>query len=242
VARPVHEAEREARINEMLDAAQRLIYTKGYDHMTVQDLLDALDMSKGAFYYYFDSKQALLEAMVTRMVSQMTDAIAPVVADETMPALDRLEAIFRMAVGWKSRRLDLLVGLVRVWYDEDNALMREKLTRIAHERFGAILKAVIAQGIAEGCIHTDYPDLAGGIAVDLLQCLSAEIARCLISWDRLEDGPRRLERLIDAYTATIERLLGVAPGSIHLVDPAVLHAWGERFAAAAVLAHKEGIG
>ncbi len=43
-----------------LDAAERLIRTKGYEQMTVQDVLDELGASKGAFYHYFDSKEALL--------------------------------------------------------------------------------------------------------------------------------------------------------------------------------------
>jgi AcrR family transcriptional regulator len=43
-----------------LDVAQRLVQTKGYEAMSIQDVLDELDASKGAFYHYFDSKQALL--------------------------------------------------------------------------------------------------------------------------------------------------------------------------------------
>ena len=41
------------RRNEILDVAQRLIYTKGYEQMTIQDILDGLQISKGAFYHYF---------------------------------------------------------------------------------------------------------------------------------------------------------------------------------------------
>ena len=44
------------RRNDILDAARRLIYTKGYEQMTIQDILDELGISKGAFYHYFDSK------------------------------------------------------------------------------------------------------------------------------------------------------------------------------------------
>ena len=55
------------RRNEILDAAQRLVYRKGYEQMTIQDILDDLHLSKGAFYHYFDSKQSLLEALIERM-------------------------------------------------------------------------------------------------------------------------------------------------------------------------------
>jgi len=100
-------------MDEILDAAQALIQTqtKGYEQMTIQGLLDALRVSKGAFYQYFDSKQALVEALVGRMVEQVTAALWPLVEDKGLPAPVNLEAIFRAAVDWKNERLDSLVEL-----------------------------------------------------------------------------------------------------------------------------------
>ena len=64
MARAVKEQEYVAKRNGILDAMQRFVYTKGYEQMTIQDILDDLQISKGAFYHYFDSKQAVLEALV----------------------------------------------------------------------------------------------------------------------------------------------------------------------------------
>ena len=63
MARKVKEEDYASRRNEILDAARTLVYTKGYEQMSIQDILDALKISKGAFYHYFDSKPALLEAL-----------------------------------------------------------------------------------------------------------------------------------------------------------------------------------
>src|SRR5689334_20622507 len=52
--------------NAILDAAQRSITTKGYEQMTTQDLLQELQISRGALYHYFESKQALPMALVER--------------------------------------------------------------------------------------------------------------------------------------------------------------------------------
>jgi tetracycline repressor-like protein len=48
-----HAVRREA----FLDAGQRLIATKGYTQLSIQDVLDELASSKGAFYHYFDSRR-----------------------------------------------------------------------------------------------------------------------------------------------------------------------------------------
>ena len=68
MARTVKAAEHAARRDAILDAAQRLILSNGYERLTVQDLLDDLQISKGAFYHYFDSKPAVIEALSARLV------------------------------------------------------------------------------------------------------------------------------------------------------------------------------
>ncbi|MGH2479577.1 MAG: TetR/AcrR family transcriptional regulator, partial [Ktedonobacteraceae bacterium] len=71
MARTVNEAAYEARRNAILDAAQRAITTRGDEQMAIADLLSELRMSSGAFYHYFDSKPALLLALVERTRDQM---------------------------------------------------------------------------------------------------------------------------------------------------------------------------
>ena len=73
--------ESSVRRNEILDVAQQLVFTKGYEQMTIQDILDGLHISKGAFYHYFDSKGDLLEALVERMASDGMRLLLPIVED-----------------------------------------------------------------------------------------------------------------------------------------------------------------
>jgi TetR/AcrR family transcriptional regulator, transcriptional repressor for nem operon len=63
------------RRTEILDVAQRLLVTRGYEEMGVQDILDELQISKGAFYHYFDSKLALLAAVIDRMQDALREPL-----------------------------------------------------------------------------------------------------------------------------------------------------------------------
>ena len=58
-----------SRRDEFIDAGQKLIQTRGYEQFSIEDLLAEVGASKGAFYHYFGSKQALLEAIVDRLVT-----------------------------------------------------------------------------------------------------------------------------------------------------------------------------
>src|SRR5262249_62071951 len=86
MARTVNVAEHAARRDAILDAAQRLILSQGYERLTVQDILDDLRISKGAFYHYFDSKPGVIEALAERLVGESERALAPVVADRELQA------------------------------------------------------------------------------------------------------------------------------------------------------------
>src|SRR4030095_16064773 len=125
MARIVKEAEYTARRNEILDAALQLVYTKGYVKMTIQDILDQLHMSKGAFYHYFDSKADVLDALVERMVvEQVEPLLLSIVRDPHLTALEKLQGYFGTAVRWKTAKKALMMELLKVWYSDENVLAR----------------------------------------------------------------------------------------------------------------------
>ncbi|MGB6371054.1 MAG: TetR/AcrR family transcriptional regulator, partial [Atribacterota bacterium] len=50
------------RRTEFLDTAQELFFTKGYEQTAVETIIKKMGLSKGTFYYYFKSKEDLLDA------------------------------------------------------------------------------------------------------------------------------------------------------------------------------------
>lgn len=58
----------EVTVEKILDVSQRLFLEKGYDHTTIQDIVDELGgLSKGAIYHHFKSKEAILNALGDRL-------------------------------------------------------------------------------------------------------------------------------------------------------------------------------
>ena len=82
------------RRDEILDAAQRLIYTKGYEKLTIRDILDALQISNGAFYHYFDLKSQLLEAIIERGEDDLDKIFRAIVDDPNLSASDKFRGFF----------------------------------------------------------------------------------------------------------------------------------------------------
>lgn len=229
MARTVNEAEYAARRNDILTAARRLVYTKGYQQLTIQDILENLRISKGAFYHYFDSKGAVLEALVEYMViNEVLPLILPVVNDPKLSAIEKLENYFAIGMQWKSTQKKLMLELLRVWLADENAIVRQKLVSMTLKQVTPLLTTIIRQGVQEGSFTTSYPDQVCFVVIHILQGLSDIIMKLLITHNA-SVSPQQIEEAVTNYTfalrETLERVLGAPTGSLKLIDPADLQEW-----------------
>lgn len=225
MARTVDFVARTVRRDAFLDAAQRLIQTKGYEQMSIQDVLDALETSRGAFYHYFDSKLELLEAVVERFTDAALAAVRPILDDPRLPALAKLEKLVAGLARFKAGRKDLVVALIEVMNSDGNALFREKLRRMTAGRMAPILSAVIRQGIQEGRLQIRLPDQTAAVLVSMIQGYQDLAARQFVDRHANRISFDEVKRSYAAFTEAFERILGLAHGSVHLIDDATLHFW-----------------
>src|SRR5947199_3928795 len=217
--------EHTVRRNEILDVAQRLMYARGYEQMTIQDILDDLQISKGAFYHYFDSKQALLEALVERIGEGAVQLLLPIVHDPLLPALDKFQRYLATLNRWKVGQKAFFLALLRVWFTDDNAIVRQKLRATAIREIAPLLTEIFRQGIQEGVMTTTYPDQVGEVIASLAQDAGETIGALLLSFDRERDAMQRVERTVAVSTDAFERVLGAPAGSLTLVDSELLKEW-----------------
>jgi TetR/AcrR family transcriptional repressor of nem operon len=225
VPRTVNEQEHASKRNEILDAARRLIYTKGYEQMTIRDLLDELQISKGAFYHYYDSKQALLEGLIEQMQEEGERMFRGIAEDASLPTLAKLQAFFDASGRWKTARKDYLLALVRGWYADENALVRQKIEASMLRHVMPYMTRVIATGHTEGVLATPFPEQASAMVFDLLLGLGERFARVILAPERDPDALPKMIRLVEAYNDALERVVGAPAGSLHLMDVPTIQTW-----------------
>ena len=217
----VHLVRREA----FVDAALRLTQAKGYEQMSIQDVLDAVEASRGAFYHYFDSKQALLEAMVDRITDAALTEVEPIVDDPSLPAIPKLERLFGGIAQFKTDRKALMLEFVKVWRSDDNAVMREHLRRTMVGRVARILARIVEQGIAEEVFAIDSPAETGAILMMLMVGFQDTATDLFLARQAGTISFAEAERTMSSFAHAVERILGARKGSIHPVDQRTLHEW-----------------
>jgi AcrR family transcriptional regulator len=200
--------------NAILDVAARYITTKGYEQMTTQDLLEALQISRGALYHYFESKQALLEALVERIGEQAEQLVLGIISDREMPAQEKLLRLFAVLNQNKQANKDLVFAFMRIWYADENALFRQKLYQTRLKRLVPRLSQIIQQGVAEGAFTTPYPDQAARIITAIIEDLGYAIVELLFAQDGEHPDLSRLLQMGEATADALERVLGMKSGDL----------------------------
>ena len=225
MARTLDVAVHAVRRDTFVEAAQRLIVTTGYERMSIQDVLDEVGASRGAFYHYFDSKVALLDAVVERMVDQATATIEPIAADQTLSATARFQGLFSGIARWKGERTDLIIGLLDAWLADENAIVREKFRRHVVERLLPPLTTIVRDGHAAGEFTVTSPDHAARVVVALVLGANETASQLYVARQAGTISIDEVDRTLIAFGEAFERILGARPGSFELVDPAIIRRW-----------------
>ncbi len=218
MTRTVKEEEYTAKRNEILDAAQRLVFTKGYERMSIQDILDALRISKGAFYHYFDSKAALLEAYIERGQDDLDKVFGAIVEESNLSALDKFRRFFAALDQVRLSQQAIISDVMRVWFADDNAIVREKIDEVIVARRAPLLNAIVRQGIQEGVFTTPYPDQAGQVILSITRGMGNVVLKLVLAFEQDRATLRYIDEIVAASAATAEAIERVLGASVHILE------------------------
>jgi len=218
--------EHDVRRSEILDVAQQFFFEKGFEPTSIQDIVDTVGIAKGTFYHYFDSKLHLLDALIDRMLSQTLQVVAPMVGDDQLTAVEKLNGFFAHVAGWKTDNRSFFLEVTRVWRNDENAMFRHRLKMASDRRVAPILTTIIHQGVAEGEFFTNCPDDLGVIILHIGQFVGDAVSDLLLQGQR--DDTRVLatiEAKVAAYEHVVARLLGVPDDRVVLFAVDELGLW-----------------
>lgn len=211
---------------QILDTAEKLFFDKGYDRTSVQDILDAMGMSKGGFYHYFDSKESVLRSVSERRVEGRFDKLAAELYGAQKRPVDRLNLLLGMANLFESEDLRFASLMLRLCYLEGDASMRDHRRRILLDRLTPYVADVLGEGVADGSFRVRHPMEAGRLLLMLALDVDEEACNMLARGADDPDVLIDMLALLNAWREAAENLVGAPFGSIRLFDAArMVGAW-----------------
>ena len=138
----------------ILRAAVKLFAEKGFDATTVQEVVAYAEVTKGALYHYFDSKDDLLYEIYARVLREQMDQLEKVAGTEA-PLRERLTAAASDVVVSTIANLDdntiFMQSMHQLNAEKQKAVRAER--RKYHERF----RMLVEEGQASGDFRNDKP-------------------------------------------------------------------------------------
>ena len=142
------------RRNEILDVAERLFCTRGYDQTSTNDILAEIGIARGTLYYHFTSKEDILDAMIDRILDEIIRRTSRIALDTSVPVLERLtQSVLAANVDTKTGDM-----ILEQMHKPQNALMHAKMQERLLKQLIPVFAKLIEDGISQGLMQTDDPE------------------------------------------------------------------------------------
>lgn len=140
----------------ILDAMQDLMNENPCTSLSVSDIARKAGIGKGSIYYYFPSKNDIIEALIERSYSAAIEKSRGLISNQDIDAFTKMELIFRTCLE-ASSELNRQEESQTFQELQHNALTHQNFIRFLIRNLKPILSDVMKQGMAEGTIRCDYP-------------------------------------------------------------------------------------
>lgn len=188
-ASPVRESAVERRI---LDAALRLFAERGFDGTSVQGIVEAAEVTKGALYHYFDSKDDLLYEIYHSLISRQLAELGEVL-DRGLPPREAVRAVLTGLIHSTAEHIDEAKVFSREMHRLDSARMRS--VRADRRRYHVTFRGLIEQGQRDGVFSDATP-------AETVTIVALGMVNQMPSWYRA-DGPKTAAQLADEVTGFV---------------------------------------
>jgi AcrR family transcriptional regulator len=218
---------------ELLGCAQRLFLSQGYERTTINDVISATGLSKGAFYHHYRSKEDLLEAIAARFAQESLAFITALQADRSLNALQRLNRLLALGREWKLEHIGDLRAMFTTLLKAENAMLYHRIVEAVFAVLAPALAEIIAQGEAEGVFDSGDARTAADTLLWLSNGRRPIVVRAMAAADTdVETAISLIVERVRAEEAIVDRILGLPGGSVQLLGPeaairAMLRAWHE---------------
>lgn len=200
----------QVRMAEILDTAEEFFYAKGYHETQISDIVKKIGVAQGTFYYYFKSKEEILEALINRRVQQISFQMEKLTADKTIDPLRKMELFFETILNTIRYKDGLMFEFL---YNDRYLHLMDKLTRLGEEFISPFLLRIIAEGQEKAVFHVSQPEVAEAFIGSIIDCMFDATYKKL---------PADLYlKYVEMAEALIEKTLGL-PEDSQKIAPGVL--------------------
>jgi AcrR family transcriptional regulator len=186
----------------IVDTAESLFIGKGFNNTSVDEIVTKLGVAKGTFYYYFKSKEEILDELLNRYLKNIKKIADEIVLKDELNAPDKIMLLFKQISKYGESKKNIFDYLHR----ESNAQLHMKYEKKSFPLLIPSFVNMIEQGVKEGFFNTNYPEEAAFAILGLNDTL---IGKTKIIKNRI----KKWHEQVTIFFEFLERILGAKTGT-----------------------------
>ena len=202
-----------SKYNKILDALQELLESKDIHSISVSEIAQKAGIGKGSIYYYFPSKDAILDALVERNYEKPLETAKALAKQTDVSSFTRMAMLFQACRNSSAEFLKQGRAAVSDSNTPDNshekAYIHQKYLKHLIAQLKPALTEIIQQGIDKGDIHFDYP---AALAEIVLIVLAVKMDNTLVP-----SKPAEIEDTIWGLISLLEKGTENPPGALNFL-------------------------
>lgn len=211
--------EYDERLKELLAAARDLFFQKGYQNVSVKDIIDKVGVAKGTFYHYFDSKEDLLDQLVEQFSFAAHERVRRALdAAVDLNAIEKLHCYFDAVREAKVESKELMIMLMKVMYTDQNVIFRYKMFKRNIDLMSPVFAEIIKQGIEEGLFDPVDVDETAKLIFSMGININETVVKMLLELEQKPGNLELIEKKLQVAERAIERVLGAPSETIQFGD------------------------
>ena len=187
----------EKRKKELLKIAYDMFNTQGYENTRVDEIIEKAQIAKGTYYYYFESKEQMLEEVIDMMIDSEREMAEQIIKMD-IPVPQKIVMIISSMKPTEAEQ-----PIKNALFQPENVLMHHKVRKKLINVITPILSQVIEEGVNEGIFECEN--------------IPERVKMLLIISDATFNEGKFSEQDISVFIDMTEKLLGAENGTMSFI-------------------------
>ena len=151
------EREKQQRRIDIIDAAEKVFFSKGYENSTMDDIAAKAELAKGTLYLYFNTKSEICLSIAVRGLMLFRELIEET-ANKGAKSIDKLSELLQVCLNFQKKHQNYTIALIRFRDFIEQCHENSEMLNLAHsenDQIISMITTIIRNGINEKSINAD---------------------------------------------------------------------------------------
>ena len=198
---PRSRANHDERKQTLIKISFELFMKNGYEGTSIQDIMNAAQISKGAMYHYFTSKEDILDAVLNYIIDLDEERVEFILNDTSLSALEKITAASSFDIPQTPEEIQRANEYI---VKRPASIFDYRARELSMKRSIPSIVSLIEKGIESGEFRTEYPEEVAVVIFTMAQSVSGAIID--------NSGAKVLQKKINAFIQLLTSCLDLNKG------------------------------